>query len=548
MSNLKSRITQNQLRKFLFAIMTTLAWTIAGIANAQLTPESVAVLACKGNAESEALAQHYLEKRGIPEQNLLLLEFDNEEMTSRADWQDRIRPAILKWLNEAERQNSIRCIVTLRGVPLVVDKQFNEQPDAFRAFLEHELKMRSAKAEETLKNLRALANGEAPADSANNNKVFEKSSFEWNMEFEQVATDCQKRLNDMPQSQRTKYAKQFETDVTILAGSNLLFKSLESQVRAGNANESVTADFHLIRGRLVTLQETLSLLGQVPSSPELDTVTLAVIERANGILGTIGWLDAQLNQVRKNETHAAFDSELALVRWPMGVDRLHRWQPNLLRSSYSDLYFARDYPMLMVARIDAGSWETCKRMIDDAIEAESAGGLTGKAYLDGRGIPSTAEDSIEKQYDMDLLATNRILNGVTSDVVTNTSPKVFAEGECPEAAIYCGAFSLGKYVDAFDWSRGAIGYHLSTMEALGLHDPASSTWCRSILEDGAVATIGALDESGLAAIPRPTAFFEELVTKHKTLGEAFWAAQPVAGWHVMLLGDPLYCPFPKASE
>ena len=95
----------------------------------------------------------------------------------------------------------------------------------------------------------------------------------------------------------------------------------------------------------------------------------------------------------------------------------------------------------------------------------------------------------------------------TIEVVLNTGPELFKAGECPDAALYCGWYSLAKYVDAFDWQRGAVAYHLASSEAATLRDPGSQVWCKKMIEDGVAATIGPVYEPYLMAFPRPEQFF-----------------------------------------
>ncbi|MGB2865090.1 MAG: TIGR03790 family protein [Sedimentisphaerales bacterium] len=69
------------------------------------------------------------------------------------------------------------------------------------------------------------------------------------------------------------------------------------------------------------------------------------------------------------------------------------------------------------------------------------------------------------------------------------------------ALVYCGWYSLKKYVDAFEFVDGAIGYHIASFEAVNLRDPNSSQWCPSMLIDGITATFGAVSEPYLHSFP-----------------------------------------------
>jgi uncharacterized protein (TIGR03790 family) len=125
--------------------------------------------------------------------------------------------------------------------------------------------------------------------------------------------------------------------------------------------------------------------------------------------------------------------------------------------------------------------------------------------------------------------------------------KLFMSGSCPQTAVYCGWYSLGKYVDAFDFVDGAVGFHIASIEAKKLRDPNSSTWCAAMLADGITATLGAVDEPYLHTFPQPKAFFAELF-KGGCLVEAYYHTKPFNSWQLVLIGDPLYRPFKKSFK
>jgi uncharacterized protein (TIGR03790 family) len=103
---------------------------------------------------------------------------------------------------------------------------------------------------------------------------------------------------------------------------------------------------------------------------------------------------------------------------------------------------------------------------------------------------------------------------------------------------------LKKYVDAFDFVDGAIGYHISSLEAVDLRNPNSSQWCPAMLKDGITATLGAVAEPYLHSFPEPKAFFIELFNG-RCLVEAYYRTKPFNSWQFVLIGDPLYRPFRK---
>jgi uncharacterized protein (TIGR03790 family) len=254
--------------------------------------------------------------------------------------------------------------------------------------------------------------------------------------------------------------------------------------------------------------------------------------------------------VNKNETGASLDSELALVHWPDDYELL-RWQPNYLRAGYEQSPWPKAFPTLMVARIDAPTLALAKGLIDAAIATEK-NGLSGKAYFDARGMgkldvasppPGSYED-----YDRALLVAEKAVREQTTiETTLNSSPDLFRPGDCPDAALYCGWYSLAKYVDAFTWNRGAVAYHLASSEAETLRDPGSQEWCKKLIEDGVAATIGPVYEPYLTAFPRPEQFFALLLQGELTLVECYYRTLPFNSWMMVLIGDPLYRPFKNRS-
>jgi uncharacterized protein (TIGR03790 family) len=65
-----------------------------------------------------------------------------------------------------------------------------------------------------------------------------------------------------------------------------------------------------------------------------------------------------------------------------------------------------------------------------------------------------------------------------------------------------------------------------------------------MLTHGVTATLGPVAEPYLSAFPNPKEFLLELLDG-KTLVEAFFRTQPFCSWQMLLIGDPLYTPFPS---
>ena len=140
-------------------------------------------------------------------------------------------------------------------------------------------------------------------------------------------------------------------------------------------------------------------------------------------------------------------------------------------------------------------------------------------------------------------AAERVKKSGLMPVVIDQVEALFQPAACPEAALYCGWYSLAKYVDAFDWVPGAVAYHIASSECATLDQKDSQVWCKALLEDGVAATIGPVSEPYVNAFAVPEVFFGFLVDGYLTLAECYLISAPVFSWQMILVGDPLYRPF-----
>ena len=165
------------------------------------------------------------------------------------------------------------------------------------------------------------------------------------------------------------------------------------------------------------------------------------------------------------EDHSAsVDSEIALVQ--NGTYSLAGWLPNPQYLGFRNKTIANmPEKVLMVSRLDGPSEEIVRRMIDDSLIAEE-NGLKGTAYFDAR-LAEPKEKKLEgiKVFDATIHKTAKAVekSGLMK-VVVDDGPELFKPGRCPGAALYCGWYSLARYVDAFEWSQGAIGVHVASAE------------------------------------------------------------------------------------
>lgn len=255
-----------------------------------------------------------------------------------------------------------------------------------------------------------------------------------------------------------------------------------------------------------------------------------------GVEGMLIYLEMDMDRIDGRETAAALDSELAMARFDEYP--LYRWQENELH----DRIFWFNVKTLMVSRLDGPTPQVARGLVRKALEAEKTG-LKGRVYIDTGYEKARTVKEAYGEYEQSLIETAELFRKQTDFAVTvDSKAEVFGLGQCPETAIYCGWYSLRKYVDAFDYNAGAVGFHIASLEAVDIRDPLSKQWVPAMLQDGITATIGAVSEPYLRAFPKPDEFFGELV-RGKTLAEAFFRSKPFNSWQIMLIGDPLYRPF-----
>ncbi len=281
-----------------------------------------------------------------------------------------------------------------------------------------------------------------------------------------------------------------------------------------------------------------------------DTATSST--KKENIKRQLAKLQFEIDPIVGNETQASVDSELSIVLH--GDYELYRWQPNILKADFSKTPQSwvqeQNLPefgsrTLMVCRLDGPDFKIVQGLIDKAITTEKTG-LKGIAYIDSQGITNDVRTLYSHSFFDESLRNLAKLTRLqtTLSVKEEQTKELFEPNSCPDAAIYCGWYSLQKYIDAFDFVDGAVGYHIASLEAADLRDPNSSHWCPAMLTDGITATLGAVNEPYLHSFPLPSVFFTELF-KGRCLVEAYYRTKPFNSWQLILIGDPLYRPFKK---
>jgi len=523
------------------AVAAIVLGALAGPVRAELKPEQVGVIAMADSPRSQQVAQHFLQARGVPKSQLFLLQGGLVDELPRAEWNQRVRPALRQWLAAEHRAERIRCLVTTLDVPLKIGRRNEDDPisQARREFLQ---KAREERVREVALLLQTMdsAGAEAPAPARQlirSDTPHRELALTLNVSLK----NAQQRLANLPPEKRKEASAIMDRVILAAGGVNIILHSLTSRDR--KLLDAETAQrIEFFRGNLQGLQDGLQALGQVSDSVSRDTQIMHLLQKALGVLGTVEWIDNERDQLRSNETYASFDSELSLLL--LDEYPLFRWQPNLLHYNFDVAGLGRG--ALMVSRLAAPTPELAMKLVDAAIATEKTG-LTGRVYLDARGMDYNQQRDgrgSNGEYDQSLRElAERLQRHTTLSVTLDNRAELFAPGACPEAALYCGWYSLAAYVDSFQWKPGAVAYHLASLEAQTLSTPGSKVWCNALLERGVAATLGPVYEPYLLAFPLPDDFFSLLLTGRYTLVETYYRTNPFNSWTMVLVGDPFYNPF-----
>ncbi|MES2706810.1 MAG: TIGR03790 family protein [Verrucomicrobiota bacterium] len=199
-------------------------------------------------------------------------------------------------------------------------------------------------------------------------------------------------------------------------------------------------------------------------------------------------------------------------------------------------------PMFIVGRLDGPDQATARRLVDDALATE-AEGLFGRAYID----LAQKTDGGYKQGEewLTVVAGQCELRGIPTimDSLASTLPTNYP---MTDAALYFGWYTGqadGPFMNPnMKFRRGAVACHIHSFSATTLRNNREY-WCGPLLSKGAAAVLGNTWEPYLALCTHLDKFTLRLMMG-QNLGEAAWGATPALSWMNIVLGDPLYTPFP----
>lgn len=540
-------------------ILVAVAWGLIALAaaapngSAELTAREVLVV---GNAlvpESVELAKIYARTRKIDANQILLLKLPPTTDISRETYDTKLAEPIRDALTRKGLTSRIRGICTLYGVPYRVQGGIGEDPEqAILTAARRELKklhFRLAVGRQLLLSI----GKEFPAPRGGRLEpvgLLFPEKMETPTEPLMEINALRKEVDRLLSEKHREVAAVVDNAKRKIARRQLMAMQLEINGRQGLLdymgihNPADAPDSSKLKQELREAAGELTVIQRRKMTPATLVEAMAVMKEIHGLAMT----SRSLEQLKKKlwataqmyTSNAAIDSELAMLHW--GNYSLRGPAKNPLSRRAGLPLTAKLRPTLMVSRLDGPSKVDVHRMILAAVVAE-AKGVRGVCYIDAGG-PTRVAMETRNAYDDKLKSLAAILKKhAKMKVVLDTRSTLFGPGQCPDAAVYVGWYSLQKYVDAFHWARGAVGWHVASWEAVHLRDPASNEWCVKMIQKGVTATIGAVAEPMLPAFPEPEDLVPLLMTGKYTLAECYWRAVPQSSWQMMLLGDPLYNPF-----
>ena len=518
--------------------------------SAEFNPSDVAILTNTNSSGSMAVAKYYARQRGIPASHILELATSTKETISREEYEESIVQPIREALETKNLAAKVRVLVATYGIPLRVRAPRPAEQEA--TWLEDAKEWRKSSVgflQELKKDIERIAVAFPASVHSNTSSQLSELNMDQRriesliQQVNQAVTEATHRIEQLKDANKRKIQERtLEKSIQRVNGlaGKVQFLRHFSQKTSGPGDIQLTN----LRAQISSAEQVLSFLLEVQSEKGRERA-YQVAQESFGVVGVIRFANQEIQRLSFTQADASVDSELSLVWWdradmhPSGkqYNPLYAWYPAHIRQRGLRL------PLMLVSRIDAPTPDLAKRMIDYAILAEQTG-LTGKAYIDARGVDSKQLLS-SGHYDRNMRMFAEGLKRISSYqvVLENTERRFSNPGDAPHVGMYVGWYRLRRYEDAFTFNPGAIGYHIASNEAVSLHNPSEPGWCKNALERGITVTLGSVTEPYLDAFPLPTEFFGLLLTGRYSLVEAYYLSTRYLSWQMVLVGDPLYNPW-----
>jgi uncharacterized protein (TIGR03790 family) len=512
---------------------------------AALTPEQVAIVANARSSESMDLARVYAEARGIPTEHIVEIDVPVTRAISRELYETNVVQPVRRELSEKELVRKVGCLAVMWGVPVIVTGAKDSALHAAYQTVAERAHYRLALAYKLVPSVAR----EYPEPETNAIRPFSDLFAEPLPEPREPLMELDKLVRDLDRlliEKARRTARLQDDRKRAIANQQMMalyldrggLQGLLQYVRGSQTEDAPPPE--ALEQQIEQLRQRIDELNDKPVTAETVRQKLDVMQRLLGSASVASYAGNKAKQLAPApESSAALDSELALLWWgPYTPEKMlanpmnWRQREEMLRSG------RQPPPTLMTARIDGPTPEDAKRIITLSVQTERKG-LRGTFYID-----ADQEEPRNPKFDNKLLDLHKVVSTRTDfPVVLDTKHQLFQPGDCPNAAVYTGWYKLRQYVPAFTWVPGAVGYHVASAEAMHLRDPDSMEWCVKMIQNGVVATVGAIDEPYLGAFPPPNEFFPLLLTGRYTVAECYWRTATTTSWRMTLIADPLYNPF-----
>ncbi|HTL27708.1 MAG TPA: TIGR03790 family protein, partial [Tepidisphaeraceae bacterium] len=473
---------------------------LAGFALA-LQPDELALIVNKNVPDGRALAETYAKARNLPGGRIIELDLPPGDDISVEQYETGVVPAVREFLASHELAHKVRCLVTFYGIPLRIAQRENTPAEkAEIESLREEIQTTIVQIEKITARLEEQATkldpGFRPQRGSDASGVLRRLEF-----TRQYISQHLNRIPDLPQREK------FIVGVNQMAEQ--LMAPATTQPTTREAEQMVAEMGELERHRF---------------DPAARARVREIAKKLTGPLPYVRLIDTQLGYLLPDDSQSAFDNELALLHWPL-YSRV-RWQLN-------SLYFRvpeRLPTILMVSRLDAQTPDTVRQMIAASIDVEQHG-LQGSAVIDLWAKNSkrpNGEDDDYTKYDKSMANLATIIREKTKiPLVLDDRPELIPQSSVKEIALYCGWYSPNEFVSPGTFVRGAVGAHVASFTLTQMHNPSGGDWVRQLLNEGVVATFGAVSEPYLHSFPKPDDLFPLILTGKVPLAEAYWRTNPL---------------------
>lgn len=511
-----------------------------------LTPNQILVVANENISESVALGRYYCANRNVPQENLVILKLSKEDTISWDEYRRQLLEPIRRELMARKLDKQVTCILTVYGVPFRIKADPPATSNQILVDWSGKAAQRAQGRLATDVALLRLVGTHFPSKAAISTSVERRNDwFEINpplaeklpsveelaQTFSDLMQEKVKLLETITDPTRRTIAARQILAVNFDAGGLLGLQTLLKVISVPGV-----PDDNAINARLAALRQRQTDLAKEDTSEKLVQEMEQILQTARGAVGVYRSSQPMNERLRNSSSQSAIDNELSLLWWreysrDSDVSNPLNWR---VGPKLQEIERTMGRP-LMVSRIDGPTVASALRLIKDSIATEKTG-LKGAFYIDAGGkMP---------EYDLHLRRLAELIRTQTSMPVTmDDKSSLFPPGSCKDAALYVGWYSLKKYIPAFQWNPGSVGYHIASFEAMNIHDPKSSEWVPRMITEGVAGTMGATDEPFLQAFPLPEEFFPLLMSGKVTIAEAYWRTLPTVSWRLMLIADPLYAPF-----